>query len=70
MHVTTDTLPSLGALHTAQNDVAALLYHETFASENDAIRRERQVKRWSRAKKEALMAGDTERLQSLSRSRD
>ncbi|MBU4201023.1 MAG: GIY-YIG nuclease family protein [Verrucomicrobia bacterium] len=59
-----------GARHTAQNRVQDLLYHETFASEIDAIRRERQIKKWSRAKKEALIAGDTNHLRRLSRSHD
>jgi predicted GIY-YIG superfamily endonuclease len=31
---------------------------------------DRQLKRWSRAKKEALIAGDRERLHELSKSRD
>ena len=58
------------ARHTAQNGVVDLLYHETFACEIDAIRRERQIKRWSRAKKEALIAGNTNQLRRLSRSHD
>ncbi len=35
-----------------------------------AIRREFQLKRWSRAKKEALVRGDADTLRKLSRSRD
>ncbi len=35
-----------------------------------ASKREIQIKRWSRAKKEALVAGDKEKLRSLSRSHD
>src|SRR5829696_5872585 len=34
-----------------------------------AMARERQIKRWTRAKKEALIAGDTNRLHSLSKRR-
>lgn len=41
--------------------------HPTFA---DARRREAQVKRWSRAKREALVAGDADALRRLARSRD
>jgi len=59
-----------GARHTAQNGVVDLLYHEMFVSEIDAIHRERQIKRWSRAKKEALITGDTNQLRYLSHSHD
>ena len=59
-----------GAKHTAQNRPATILYHESFPNELAAIRRERQLKHWSRAKKEALIAGDKERLRALSVSRD
>jgi putative endonuclease len=41
-----------------------LVYSETHASEAQAIKRERQIKGWSRAKKEALIAG---KLQDLAR---
>ncbi len=34
-----------------------------------AVKRERQIKKWSRAKKIALIRGDFETLKSLSRSR-
>lgn len=59
-----------GAQHTSQNKPSAILYSESFSTEFLAIRRERQLKRWSRAKKEALIAGDRERLHELSKSRD
>jgi putative endonuclease len=45
-----------------------LLYSEQLNSFSDARKREAQVKRWSRAKKEALVAGDLEKLRSLSKS--
>ena len=41
--------------------------HPDFRS---ARRRETQIKKWSRAKKEALISGDVARLKSLSQSRD
>jgi putative endonuclease len=41
--------------------------HSTFA---DARRREAQIKRWSRAKREALVAGDTDALKRLAKSHD
>jgi predicted GIY-YIG superfamily endonuclease len=59
-----------GAQHTAVNTPSAILYQESFSSELLAIRRERQLKRWSRAKKEALIIGDTKLLHELSKSRD
>ncbi len=48
----------------------ALLRAEEFATFAEARRREAQVKRWSRAKKEALIAGDVESLRQLAKSRD
>jgi predicted GIY-YIG superfamily endonuclease len=59
-----------GAAHTALNAPTAILYHECFSTELEAVQRERQLKRWSRAKKEALIAGDMRRLHHLSKSRD
>ena len=59
-----------GARHTAQNSVTDLLYQETFTTEANAVRRELQIKRWSHAKKEALIAGDVEELRRLSKSRE
>jgi putative endonuclease len=42
-----------------------MVYRETQVSEHQAILRERQIKRWSRGKKEALITGDTEALKTL-----
>lgn len=46
-----------------------LVYSESFDRITDAIAAERQLKGWSRAKKEALINGDFERLKELSKSR-
>jgi putative endonuclease len=46
-----------------------LVYSESFLTFSDARKREAQIKRWSRAEKEALVAGDIEKLQNLSKSR-
>jgi predicted GIY-YIG superfamily endonuclease len=46
-----------------------LVYSEEFPTFVDARRREAQVKRWSRAKKEALVSGDVVTLRKLSKSR-
>ncbi|MBM4322710.1 MAG: GIY-YIG nuclease family protein [Deltaproteobacteria bacterium] len=47
----------------------ALVYSETFDSFTEARKREAQVKRWSRAKKEALVSGDLSSLRNLSKSK-
>ena len=44
-----------------------LVYYELHIDINDAIAREKQIKRWSMAKKEALIAGDIEELKRLSK---
>ncbi len=44
-----------------------LVWADHFYSRADAIERERQVKGWSRAKKEALMRGDWDVLPVLAR---
>lgn len=43
------------------------LWSEEFANIDDAIAFEKQVKGWSRAKKEALMRGDWAEIQRLAR---
>ena len=47
----------------------SLVYSEKFETFSEARRREAQVKRWSRAKKEALVSGDVNKLRELSKSR-
>ena len=47
----------------------ALVYSEKFETFTEARKREAQVKHWSRSKKEALIVGDMEKLQNLSKSR-
>jgi predicted GIY-YIG superfamily endonuclease len=42
-----------------------LVYSETHPSREAALKRERQLKRWTRAKKEALLAGDSALLKRL-----
>jgi len=55
---------------TARDPPRTLLRVETYPSFANARRRESQLKRWSRAKKEALIQGDKNQLRALSRSRD
>jgi len=45
-----------GARYTAGRLPVVLVYCESFAGVGDALRREREVKRWPRKKKEALVA--------------
>ena len=47
-----------------------MAYSEQYESISEAQRREKQVKKWSRAKKEALVTGDMEELRRLATSRD
>ncbi len=45
-----------GAAYTASRRPVSVVYSESFASKQAAIARERQLKRWTRRKKEALIA--------------
>ncbi len=47
----------------------ALVYSEEYETFSEARRREAQVKRWSRAKKEALVSGDLTTLHELAKSK-
>jgi putative endonuclease len=58
-----------GAAYTFKHRPVRLVYSEAFGSEDDALTRERQLKRWSRGKKEALIRGDLERLKHLTKRR-
>ena len=58
-----------GAAYTFKNRPVHLVYSEVLDSEAEAVKRERQLKRWSREKKEALVAGDLVRLHQLSKRR-
>ena len=50
-----------GARYTAGRRPVRLVYSESFESVGDALRRERQVKRMPRARKEALLATSIQR---------
>lgn len=58
-----------GALWTACRHPVSLVYHEQQSSEEQAIARERQIKRWTHAKKLALIHGELRKLKSLARRR-
>ena len=55
--------------YTSTRRPVVLAYSDYFENIVDAIAAERQVKGWSRAKKEALMAGRFDLLPELSRRR-
>ena len=52
--------------YTARRRPVVLVFCEIFERLTDAIARERQIKGWSRAKKEALIRGDYGALPGLS----
>ena len=54
--------------YTFERRPVELAFLEELGSRDDAFRRERQIKGWSRAKKLALMAKDWKRLVQLSQS--
>ncbi len=55
--------------YTRKRRPVVLVFTETYGRITDAIERERQVKGWSRAKKEALIALAYERLPELAKNR-
>ncbi len=61
-----------GALggYTELRQPIELAYAAEMPSRDEALAREKQVKSWSRAKKEALIASDWKRLATLARGRD
>jgi predicted GIY-YIG superfamily endonuclease len=45
-----------------------MIYQEEYDNPLEAIQREKQIKGWSRRKKEALIQGDWEKLRTYSKS--
>jgi predicted GIY-YIG superfamily endonuclease len=56
-----------GAKYTASRRPVRMVYAEEHSSPGSAIARERQLKRWSHKKKEALVLGDRAALRALGR---
>lgn len=54
--------------YTRKRRPVKLVWAGEFQTREEALARERQLQGWSRAKKEALIAGNWERLRLLSRS--
>ena len=46
-----------------------LVWHESFATRDEAFEAERRIKGWTRSKKEALIGHDWAALQALARAR-
>lgn len=59
----------LGACYTFLRRPVTLAYTESYATLFEAMRRERQLKGWSHAKKAALVTGDIVTLKALSKRR-
>ena len=59
-----------GAKHTTLHSPVKLIYYETFSRIDEAFNREKQIQKWSRAKKVALINNDIERLKQLSTSKN
>ena len=55
--------------YTKSRRPVELVFSQDFQRITDTISAERQIKGWSRAKKEALIQGDMEALQRLARKR-
>jgi type I site-specific restriction endonuclease/predicted GIY-YIG superfamily endonuclease len=58
-----------GAEYSKLHSPVKLVYYETFERVDLAFKREKQVQKWSRAKKIALIKGDIELLKKLSKSK-
>ena len=58
-----------GCRTTKVDPPVEVAYEEQFPTYPAALRRERQIKRWTRAKKEALISGDLNALHQLARRR-
>jgi putative endonuclease len=54
-----------GSNHTRRRLPVILVYLEYYPRIEDAFRREKQIQRWSAAKKEALIKRDIQRLKDL-----
>ena len=55
--------------YTARRRPVELVWHQHFERITDAIAAERQLKGWSRAKKEALIRGDLAAIRELAKRR-
>ena len=56
--------------YTTRRRPVRLVYSASFATQDEALAAERQIKGWTRKKKDALINGDWEELQRLARAAD
>jgi len=54
--------------YTASRLPIKLVYSQPFPTREEALASERQIKGWSRKKKEAMIAGDWKRVSALARN--
>ena len=59
-----------GANYTRRRLPVELVYFEEYPRIDDAFYREKELQRWSHQKKEALIRGDIEKLQELSKPKN
>ena len=57
-----------GATYTFKRRPVSLVYSERYELDTQVVARERQLKRWSHSKKQALISGDLQKLKRLSKS--
>ncbi|MEG8038528.1 GIY-YIG nuclease family protein [Sphingomonas sp. LR60] len=57
-----------GGDYTARRRPVSLVWSQEFPTRIEALESERRIKGWSRAKKEALIAGDWDALPGLARA--
>ena len=57
-----------GANHTKKHLPVKLVYFEEFSRVQDAFKREKQIQKWRREKKEALIFGQFNKLTELARN--
>ncbi len=55
--------------YTARRLPVQLVYYCSFTNVEIAIEKEKQIKKWSKAKKEALINGDYEKLPNLAKKK-
>lgn len=58
-----------GAKYTATRLPVRLVYYEEFEDIQSAFNREKQVQNWSKAKREALIAGDLHKLKEAAKKK-
>jgi putative endonuclease len=58
-----------GGRYTSCRLPVSLLYFESFATKSEALKRELQVKGWTKAKKESLIAFNLKRLKELAKNK-